>query len=45
LQLALPPFGERPLPVLRGGLLSYGERMLASFVAFDILQGGVGYEW
>jgi hypothetical protein len=32
LQLTLPPFGERPLAVLRGGLVDDGERLLTSFV-------------
>jgi hypothetical protein len=32
LQLALPPFGERPLAVLRGVLLGDAEHMLVAFV-------------
>jgi hypothetical protein len=32
LQLALPPFGERPLAVLRGGFIKYGELMVFAFV-------------
>ena len=32
LQLPLPPFGERPLAVLRGGLLEDGKHVLVSFV-------------
>jgi hypothetical protein len=32
LQLALPPFGIRPLAVLRGGLIIDGDIMLTSFV-------------
>ena len=32
LQLALPPFGDRPLAVLRGGPVIDGEIVLASFV-------------
>ena len=32
LQLALPPFGVRPLAVLRGVLVDDGEHMLTSFV-------------
>ena len=32
LQLALPPFGDRPLAVLRGGLIIDGEVVLTSFV-------------
>jgi hypothetical protein len=27
LQLALPPFGDRPLAVLRGGFLGDGKKM------------------
>ena len=32
LQLTLPPVGDRPLAVLRGGLLKDGEHVLTSFV-------------
>ncbi len=32
LQLALPPFGARPLAVLRGGLIDRGEFVLVAFV-------------
>jgi hypothetical protein len=31
LQLALPPFGDRPLAVLRGGFIIDGEIVLNSF--------------
>jgi hypothetical protein len=41
LQLTLPPIGDRPLAVLRGGLVHVGEHMLTSFVAFTpALQRG-----
>ena len=32
LQLTLPPIGDRPLAVLRGGLAKDGEHVLISFV-------------
>jgi hypothetical protein len=32
LQLTLPPFGELPLAVLRGGFIIDGEIVLSSFV-------------
>jgi hypothetical protein len=32
LQLTLPPFGDRPLAVLRGVLVEVGEIVLTSFV-------------
>jgi hypothetical protein len=32
LQLALPPFGDRPLTVLRSGFIIAGEIVLTSFV-------------
>jgi len=32
LQLTLLPIGDRPLAVLRGGLVDYGERVLTSLV-------------
>jgi hypothetical protein len=32
LQLALPPSGDRPLAVLRGGFIIDGEIVLTSFV-------------
>jgi hypothetical protein len=32
LQLTLPPFGDRPLAVLRGGFIIDGEIVLTSFV-------------
>jgi hypothetical protein len=32
LQLALPPIGARPLAVLRGGFIIYGEIVLTPFV-------------
>jgi hypothetical protein len=32
LQLTLPPIGDRPLAVLRGGFVDDGKHMLASFV-------------
>jgi hypothetical protein len=32
LQLTLPPFGDRPLAMLRGGLIIDGEIVLTSFV-------------
>jgi len=32
LELALPPFGVRPLAVLRGGHLGVGEHLLVAFV-------------
>jgi hypothetical protein len=32
LQLALPPFGDRPLAVLRGGFIMNGEIVVTSFV-------------
>jgi hypothetical protein len=35
LQLALPPFGDRPLAVLRGGLVKDREIVLTSFVSYD----------
>jgi hypothetical protein len=34
LQLALPPFGDRPLAVLRGGFLSYGKYMRCFLCSF-----------
>jgi hypothetical protein len=32
LQLTLPPFGDRPLAVLRGGLIMNGEIVVVAFV-------------
>jgi hypothetical protein len=41
LQLTLPPFGDRPLAVLRSGFIIDGEIVLTSFVRMTpVLQRG-----
>jgi hypothetical protein len=41
LQLTLPPFGDRPLAVLRGVFLDLGEHLLVAFVRLtSALQRG-----
>jgi hypothetical protein len=41
LQLALPPFGDRPLAVLRGGFFEDRKHMLVAFVGMTpaLLRG------